>query len=87
MLLHSAVEYLNLSETDDVSTALTRLVFSLLFHLLPKTSHAEQKMPAAAVNHFKDTKFQHLGIREPQYPQMAGRTVKYLRCSVRAVVL
>ncbi|EOB05905.1 hypothetical protein Anapl_13149 [Anas platyrhynchos] len=44
-------QYLNLSETDDVSTAFMRLVFGLLFHLIPKTSYAEQKMPAAAVNH------------------------------------
>lgn len=54
MLLYPAADYLNHGVTDDVSTALRRLVFSLLFHLLPKTSHAEQKMPAAAVNHFKD---------------------------------
>lgn len=66
MLLHPATEYLNLSKTDDVSTALMRLVFGLLFSLLPKMSHAEQKMPAAAVNSFKDTKLQHLGIKEPQ---------------------
>lgn len=88
MLLHPAEDCLDLSETDDVSTALKRLVFSLLFHLLPKTSHAEQKIPAAAESHFKDTKLPHLGTREPQqYPQMAGRSMMHLICCLRAVIL
>lgn len=88
LLLHPAEDCLNLSETDDVLTALKRLVFSLLFHLLPRTSHAEQKIPASAGSHFKDTKLQHLGTREPQYyPQMAGKSMMHLRCSLRAVIL
>lgn len=66
LLLHPAEDCLNLSKTDDVLTALKRLVFSPLFHLLPRASHAEQKIPASAGTHFKDTKLQHLGRRELQ---------------------